>query len=416
LYQTNICEIGKKYKFTFDVTESSGVPQCVSLFNIWFDSSSLAVGTYSIIHTAANTSGIRFRCKTGGTGSFAIDNVSVKEYLGQEVVPNSGCGSWLFEPQSTNLVTQSETYGSGTFFSGTSGSTIDNTTSISPSGEANATQITSTGAGKIQSIAITTLSQNTDYAFSFYAKNVDATEVKSRVLAIGGSGGSGLNTVSYINEISTENWSRITHNFNTGTHTTFYLYMSNELNSGGTIQLWGAQLEQQSYATSYIPTSGSTVTRNQDVCTNGATGTGLINSTEGVLYAEIAALANDGTNRAISVNDGTPSNRVSIVFGGGANEIRGQVISSGTSFDFTTTSYNVLNNNKIAISYKLNDFSMWVNGTKVSTDTSGNTPSGMNVINFNAGGTVLPFFGKTKAVAVWKEALSDSELQSLTTI
>ena len=39
---------------------------------------------------------------------FSIDNVSVKEYLGQEVVPDSGCGSWLFEPQSTNLVTYSE--------------------------------------------------------------------------------------------------------------------------------------------------------------------------------------------------------------------------------------------------------------------------------------------------------------------
>ena len=34
-----------------------------------------------------------------------IDNVSVKEYLGQEVVPDSGCGSWLWEPQTTNLVT-----------------------------------------------------------------------------------------------------------------------------------------------------------------------------------------------------------------------------------------------------------------------------------------------------------------------
>ena len=39
---------------------------------------------------------------SGATGS--IDNVSVKEYLGQEVVPDSGCGSWLLEPQSTNLV------------------------------------------------------------------------------------------------------------------------------------------------------------------------------------------------------------------------------------------------------------------------------------------------------------------------
>ena len=33
----------------------------------------------------------------------SIDNVSVKEYLGQEVVPDSGCGSWLLERQSTNI-------------------------------------------------------------------------------------------------------------------------------------------------------------------------------------------------------------------------------------------------------------------------------------------------------------------------
>ena len=46
--------------------------------------------------------------------------------------------------------------------------------------------------------------------------------------------------------------------------------------------------------TSYIPTSGSTVTRNQDVCTNGGS-LASINSTEGVLYAEIAALNQTGT-------------------------------------------------------------------------------------------------------------------------
>ena len=46
---------------------------------------------------------------TDGEVSY-IDNVSVKEYLGQEVVPDSGCGSWLWEPQSTNLITYSEDF------------------------------------------------------------------------------------------------------------------------------------------------------------------------------------------------------------------------------------------------------------------------------------------------------------------
>ena len=59
----------------------------------------------------------------------------------------------------------------------------------------------------------------------------------------------------------------------------------------------GAQLRAKFlYATSYIPTSGSTVTRNQDLCTNGGS-LASINSTEGVLYAEIAALANENVQR-----------------------------------------------------------------------------------------------------------------------
>ena len=55
--------------------------------------------------------------------------------------------------------------------------------------------------------------------------------------------------------------------------------------------LYGAQLEQQSYATSYIPTNGATSTRLQDIATNSGNST-LINSTEGVLYAEISFLEN----------------------------------------------------------------------------------------------------------------------------
>ena len=56
------------------------------------------------------------------------------------------------------------------------------------------------------------------------------------------------------------------------------------------------KLEQQSYATSYIPTAGASATRNQELC---ADATPVINSEEGTLYAEISALADDWTNRII---------------------------------------------------------------------------------------------------------------------
>ena len=41
---------------------------------------------------------------TNGEVSY-IDNVSVKEYLGQEVVPDSGCGSWLWEAADNPIIT-----------------------------------------------------------------------------------------------------------------------------------------------------------------------------------------------------------------------------------------------------------------------------------------------------------------------
>ena len=79
----------------------------------------------------------------------SIDNVSVKEYLGQEVVPDSGCGSWLLEPQSTNLITHSSDL---TQWWSVSGSTIEQYKYVSPDGTQNVKSVKTSSTGTYQGI------------------------------------------------------------------------------------------------------------------------------------------------------------------------------------------------------------------------------------------------------------------------
>jgi len=183
------------------------------------------------------------------------------------------------------------------------------------------------------------------------------------------------------------------------------------------IYVFGATFEEASYATSYIPSlSGSATTRLADVCNNSGSAQDF-NSEEGVLYAEIAALADDLTNRFISLTDGTQNNSVCIFYGGGSsNFIRSEIKSNNvTQAELTTTSYPITNFNKIAVKYKGNDFALWVNGVEVATDTSGSTPIGLNDLSFNRA-NILDFYGKTKNLKVFNHALTDEQLAVLTTI
>ena len=56
----------------------------------------------------------------------------------------------------------------------------------------------------------------------------------------------------------------------------------------------------------------------------------------------------------------------------------------------------------------------YVNGVERATDTSGNVITGLDVLDFDISNT-NEFYGNVKCVAVFKEALSDDELEKLTT-
>lgn len=186
------------------------------------------------------------------------------------------------------------------------------------------------------------------------------------------------------------------------------------------VYIFGAQIEKQTSATSYIPTNGGQQTRNSDSASK-VNLVNSINSTQGVLYAEISALSDNETFRIISLSDNSFNNRVSIMYDTTSNRIRGQVLLGGlTQAAITFVVTDIKEYSKVAFKYSNNDFSLWVDGVKVGTDNNGSvmTENTLNKISFDAGSSSAStnFYGKCKDLRVFKNALSDEELTILTTV
>ena len=430
--------VGTKVKVSFDITErtSGGVQiNCYgAVSQVYTD-----VGTHTFIGTTTNS--LNLYINNAGQGNLvgSIDNVSVKEYLGQEVVPDSGCGHWLWEPQSTNLFDYSEDF-SDSFWTKAS-ATITSNSIISPDGTQDASTLVSTVGTTNQFIkaSFAVISGN-DYTISTFAKKKDFDYIQIRFQGRGApfnaggvwfninNGTLGTQDTGYTGTITDygNGWYRCTA---TATATSSAIATtriqladsdgSNNVVGNGTdgTYIWGAQAEEQSYSTSYIPTEGSTVTRNQDICNNGGS-LASINSSEGVLYFEGSTLVNGGEHRIISLSDGTNDNLIYIRFDSTASRFRGFARGSSGSYNIiTANSINQTNNNKVALVWDATNFKIWINGTeRDSTALTTNLPVAMNTFAFTSPSASNNFFGKTKALVVYKEALSDSELQELTTI
>ena len=318
-------------------------------------------------------------------------------------------GHLLLEPQSTNLVTYSEDFSEWTFL----GNTDINATNItSPSGENNATNITGLNGSGSNDLRkqLTYNTANKTLTFSVYLKGSGTLRLQMS---------NGVDQAFQEVITLTNQWERysVSETFNSTSVYIFYLVIDDYLGLTATsYDIWGAQLEELSYATSYIPTNGSTVTRDADTCT-GAGEAADFNSEEGVLYAEIAALANDGGNRRISISDGSDTNRLNLFYNETTNEIKANYrVSNSTVVTIDTTDFNITNFNKIAFRWQSGNFILYINGENKGTNSnttmiSANT---LNVLRFEDPNLVNEFYGKCKAIRVYKEALSDTDLENLT--
>ena len=397
-------------------------------------------GTYTQILTSTGHTNIKIDGGTSFTGS--VTNVSVVEVIGDkprlDYDPlNPTCPHLLLEPQSTNLATFSEDFNQNAW--GKGDAQILSSTNKNPDGTTNAKVLAYNGGTNQHYMQITpSVSSGQNYTFSIFLK---AKELKYVCLiflnnfggryfdlengTILGTAGPGVGD-SKIEDFG-NGWYRCSITDSATSTTKFSgVYLSEDGSSIGPIvptntdgvYVWGAQFEQLNYPTSYIPTAGSTETRVQETCTS-AGNLNTFNNSEGTIYAEIAGLVSSTTLRSIGISDGTSANRVNISLwkNGGNDQLLNFVGLSGVSqCNFFGAVNSILEFNKVAFNYKQNDFKMYINGVLAGTDTSGNTFPADTLIkfNFDRGEGSTRFFGKTKSLATYNRALTDTELYTIT--
>ena len=468
LSQASVLTIGKRYKLIVDINLTSGqlrIQEGGAILET-YTTTGANTATYYFIATATN---ITFKTSvTPFNGS--IDNVSVKEYtaadmdvtretaatrvdengLIEDVLSNvpridySGCPHILAEPQRTNNIQYSEDFTQSYWRKDKV--TVTANSIISLSGQLDTSLIQETvytgGIPSFDLLSSITLGTGS-HTFTFYVKNnngrylgisfgsnaqrvrtnFDFTTNTFKTLIFNGTttGSASFTTLGDYYRIS------ITATFPSSTvadtvlmplATDTYPFYSFQDSDNRSFYLWGAQLEVGSYGTSYIPTSGSTVTRNQDLFTRDGIGS-LINSTEGVLFLEIAALSNDSTRRAITLSDGTTSNRVMLRYQNSSNAVQCFINVAGALYsNLNENSYTITDFLKIAFKWKAGDFALWINGTEVAVSSDA-TSFGVGVLTelqFNEGdGAGSEYFGKVKQLQVYKTALTDVQLAALTT-
>ena len=347
-------------------------------------------------------------------------------------------GVFLLEKASTNLIPYSEDFSN-------SGWTKNNTTVIggfkSPDGNLNAYKITdNSNINKHGIYDLDVLPQDSNiYTRSVFVKKGTARYVVLSARHLPTSSGT-----SWIYDFDINNWiligstgvgqsiedygngwirlsishisdSNFNNDFSVGISTGSTISDTTYSGIGDTLYVYGAQIELGNLS-SYIPTQGSASTRVAETA-SGSGNSEVFSDSQGVLFANIAANADDGTKRRISINNGSSSQFIQLEYRPTSNTIQVGVYNGSSQGYFTELISDVTLYNKIAYLYQQNNFKLYVSGFQVGeTITIGTTFSSgvLKNLSFDNGAGGDDFYGKTKEIAYYNEILTDLELETLT--
>ena len=352
----------------------------------------------------------------------------------------------LIEEARANIITYSDDWSNPAWTKG--GLTVSSNVTASPDGTVNADKLaedTSVGTHGVTSALITKAAVATTYTYSIYVKAAERTAVQLRIADAAASanrvicdanlatqtvttsvGGTFTNASATITNAA-NGWFRVTLTGTTSTETGLFCiaFLANPAGTisytgvtGSGVYLYGAQLEAGSFATSYIPTVASTVTRNADVAT--MTGTNFstwYNQSQGTFIADVGrfSFVNSTAFAAfLSATDNPLANDWIYLIGDG-NSTVSSYRNNGADQATIAIASPITSGGKASFAYAVNDFAANVNGGAVSTDTSGTLSTDITVLRIGAFATNPTFLnGHIRTIAYYNTRLPNAQLQTLT--
>jgi hypothetical protein len=341
----------------------------------------------------------------------------------------------LIEEQRTNLLTYSDDFANAAWTKGAA--SITSNTIIAPDGTLIGDALvedTSTGAHVINRAV--TVSNTTIYTFTIYAKpngrswiiiqlqSGTFAYVNISTGAVGGTTGSPTVATTSVGNgwyrvsiTGTSSSTSITNQIYLATADGTFSYAGNGYSG---VFIWGAQLEAGAFATSYIPTVASQVTRSADSASmTGTNFSSWYNNQQGSFYAEYDRIGINQFSRVFTAVDSGGSNayQIALLNFSSITAETAYIVATGSTTMATTigTVASVNTSSKAVVSYQSGNSGAAFNGTAITSNTNSfNVLVDRLGIGYLVGANIQYVNGHIKKLAYYPLRVTNAQLQALT--